>query len=384
MGLIVGIDATNLRGGGGVTHLVELLNAAELANHGIRKIVIWGGEQTLQKLPSRAWLEKISPEGLNQGLVKRIIWQRLSLSSAARTALCDVLFVPGGSYSGDFEPIVTMSRNLLPFEWRELRRYGMRPTSLKLLILRYTQSRSYRSADGVIFLTEYAKNAVLKVTGSFSGQKVIIPHGVSPRFQLAPKEQKPIREYSEINPFRLLYVSIIDQYKHQWHLIEAVHTLRSQGFPVTLDLIGPAYPLALTRLRAAIVEFDPDKVWVRYHGAVSHEALNSLYAQADLGVFASSCENLPNILLETMAAALPVACSNRGPMPEVLGEAGLYFDPENPVEIAQTLRKYLDSSALRSQKLKASVKRSQQYTWEKCANETFAFLSKIGLGKTKG
>ena len=94
MGLIVGIDATNLRSGGGVTHLVELLNATELANHGIKKIVIWGGDQTLQKLPSRAWLEKISPEALNQGLVKRIIWQHLSLSSAARTALCDVLFVP--------------------------------------------------------------------------------------------------------------------------------------------------------------------------------------------------------------------------------------------------------------------------------------------------
>jgi glycosyltransferase involved in cell wall biosynthesis len=61
----------------------------------------------------------------------------------------------------------------------------------------------------------------------------------------------------------------------------------------------------------------------------------------------------------------------------------LYFDPENPVEIAQTLRKYLDSSALRSQKLKASVRRSKQYTWEKCSNETFAFLAKMGLGKTK-
>ncbi|MAI14638.1 MAG: hypothetical protein CMM15_11505 [Rhodospirillaceae bacterium] len=384
MGLIVGIDATNLRGGGGVTHLVELLNAVELASHGIRKIVIWGGEQTLKKLPSRSWLEKISPEALNQGLVKRTFWQRLALSSAVRNALCDVLFVPGGSYSGDFEPIVTMSRNLLPFEWRELRRYGMRPMCLKLLILRYTQSRSYRSADGVIFLTEYAKNAVLKVTGPVSGQKAVIPHGVSTRFQSAPKEQKPIRDYSQMNPFRLLYVSTIDQYKHQWHLIEAVHTLRAQGFQLTLDLIGPAYSVSLTRLRAAIVEFDPDKVWVRYHGAVPHEALNGFYAQADLGVFASSCENLPNILLETMAAALPVACSNRGPMPEVLGDAGLYFDPENPVEIAQTLRKYLDSSALRSQKSKASFKRSQQYTWERCANDTFAFLSKMGLGKIKG
>ena len=312
-GLIVGIDATNLRGGGGITHLVELLTAVVPANHGITKIIIWGGEQTLYKLPRLAWLEKISPIALNKGLVARIMWQRFSLTRAARVALCDVLFVPGGSYAGEFKPIVTMSRNLLPFEWPELRRYGMRLMAFKLLILRYTQSRSYRGADGVIFLTEYAKHAVLKVTGPLAGKTVTIPHGMSPRFQLPPKEQRPIGAYNATKPFRLLYVSIVDQYKHQWHVIEAVHTLRAQGLPVVLELIGPAYSPALARLHAAITQFDPEKHWVRYHGAVPYEILNTFYAQADLGVFASSCENMPNILLETMASGLPVACSNRGP-----------------------------------------------------------------------
>jgi len=382
-GLVVGIDATNLRGGGGITHLVELLTAVIPADYGITKIVIWGGRDTLTKLPEREWLEKVSPNALNLGLYRRIIWQRFSLSVAARAALCDVLFVPGGSYAGGFKPIVTMSRNLLPFEGSELRRYGMSVMTLKLLILRYTQSRSYKSADGVIFLTKYAQNAVLKVTGPLNGVKAIIPHGISPRFQLPPKDQKGIGDYRTSRPFRMLYVSIIDQYKHQWHVIEAVHSLRAQGVPVVLDLIGPAYPAALKRMEAALVQYDPQKVWVRYHGAVAYETLNTLYAKADLGVFASSCENMPNILLETMASGLPVACSNLGPMPEVLGESGLYFNPESPVAIKNILRKYIDSPNLRSKKANASTQRCRQYNWERCAHETFCFLVDVACKKIK-
>jgi len=45
-----------------------------------------------------------------------------------------------------------------------------------------------------------------------------------------------------------------------------------------------------------------------------------------------------NILVEAMASGLPIACSNRGPMPEVLGDAGVYFDPEDPHDIARALR----------------------------------------------
>ena len=376
--LTIGIDATNLSTGGGVTHILELIKAVDPSDHGIPKVVIWGSSKILDKLPHHAWLKKVAPSMLNRGLLARTLWQRFALSRVARTAQCDVLFVPGGSYKGNFKPVVSMSQNLLPFERLELNRFGLSLIWLKLNVLRYTQSYSFRVSDGVIFLTEYAKRTVLNVTGSLSGDATIIAHGLSPRFRMQPKMQCPIEEYTETNPYRLLYVSSIYPYKHQWHLIEAVHTLRAQGFPIRLDLIGPAFPATLPRLEAAIEKFDPDKNWVFYHGPVPYDTLNNFYAQADLGVFASSCENLPIILLELMASGLPIACSNCGPMPEVLGDAGLYFDPESPLEIAQSLSKYINSPRLRSEKASASVARCQKYTWERCAKETFEFLVKIG------
>lgn len=375
--LTIGIDATNLRGGGGVTHLVELLRVAQPGDQGIQRVVVWGGLNTLNALADCPWIDKQNPPALDKGLLRRALWQRCSLSKAARDAGCDVLFVPGGSYVGNFHPVVTMSRNLLPFEMYELRRYRFTFFALKLLLLRLTQSHSFRIADGVIFLTQYARDVVWGVTGQLTGRTCIVSHGLNARFNTAPKSQRPISEYHDAQPLRVLYVSIIDEYKHQWHVVEAVAALRQQGLPIVLDLVGPAYAPALRRLNAVIDRVDARRCWVHYHGTVPFAELHHHYAQADLGLFASSCENMPNILLETMASGLPIACSNRGPMPEVLGAAGVYFNPEDPLDIARALRELLDSPQLRKDLAEESYERAQQFSWKRCAEETFTFLSGI-------
>jgi glycosyltransferase involved in cell wall biosynthesis len=375
--ITIGIDATNLRGGGGVTHLVEMLRAAKPKLHGIKRVVVWGGIPTMQLLDERPWLTKITPHALNEGLLQRTLWQRYRLSQAARDTGCDVLFVPGGSYAGNFHTVVTMSRNLLPFEMGELLRYGWSLLTLKFLLLRLMQSRSFRKADGVIFLTEYARDVVLRVTGKLRGQTCIVPHGLNPRFNKAPKLQRAIAEYDDAHPYRVLYVSIIDQYKHQWHVVEAVATLRKQGFPIVLDLVGPAYLPAFKRLNQTINCLDAERRWVHYYGAIPFNELHLRYAAADLGLFASSCENMPNILLETMASGLPIACSSRGPMPEVLGQTGVFINPEQPEDIARALRELMESPQTRTELARASYERAQQYSWLRCADETFRFLVEV-------
>ncbi len=375
--LTIGIDAANLRSGGGVTHLVELLRAIQEEVNGIDRVVIWGGRETLELVDDRPWLEKRVPTALEKGLLQRTLWQRYRLSKEVRDSGCDVLFVPGGSYAGDFRPVVNMSRNMLPFEWNELKRYGWSLFTLKLLLLRLTQSRSYKKTDGLIFLTDYARHGVFKVTGQLPCKVLIIPHGLNPRFNRAPKKQYPISDYSEANPYRVLYVSTIDQYKHQWSVVEAISALRCEGFPVVLDLVGSARPPALKRLKQVIDRLDSNRSWVRYHGTLPFGDLHYSYEQADLGLFASSCENMPNILLEKMASGLPIACSNRGPMPEVLGSGGVYFDPEQSAEIACALRDLITSPQLRSELAELNYQHAQRYSWKRCAAETVEFLALI-------
>jgi glycosyltransferase involved in cell wall biosynthesis len=377
--MILGIDAFNLIRGGGITHLVELLRAANPPRHGFERVVLWGGTTTLAMVEDRPWLNKIHEPLLDCGLPWRIFWHRLLERRRARAAGCDIVFLPGGTAASGFSPVVTMSRNMLPFEWREWRRYGWSVISLKLLLLRYTQARSLVKADGVIFLTQYARNVVCPIAGLEASRVTTIPHGISRRFFHPPRV--PQRElFTPENPCRILYVSIISPYKHQWHVVDAVARLRAEGLPVVLELIGPT-DISIGRLREAIGRADPDGAFVFTRGAVAHEALERCFAEADIGLFASSCENMPNILLESMAAGLPMACSGMGPMPEILGDAGEYFDPLDPVDIADALRRLIKAPRLRDKYAQDAYRRAKKYSWERCANDTLAFLADVAKQK---
>lgn len=379
--MILGIDASNLRDGGGVTHIAELLNACNPAEHGFSKVIIWGGSKTLNRIAEQPWLVKQYLPILDKNLLYRMLWQRFRLSRLARTEKCSLLFTPGGSYAGSFHPMVTMSRNLLPFEWKELARYGFTFKAFKMLLLRITQSATFRGSDGLIFLTAYARQIVQNIVRINQEKVTTIPHGINSRFLESPREQLPITNFSGEKPFRILYVSVIEMYKHQWNVAEAVSILRREGIPVVLDLIGPSYPPALKKLTAKLGKLDPQANYIRYYGPVPHQELHRFYSSSQLCVFASSCENMPNILLEGMAAGLPIACSSLGPMPEVLGDAGVYFNPLSVPEIVTAIKKMMASPGLRAELAAASFNRVQEYSWKRCAAETFHFLQEIALRK---
>ena len=378
----LGIDAANLRSGGGVTHIVELLRNAEPIKMGFSEVVVWGGSRILTKLENRSWLIKREEMALSQGLLKRVIWQKTRLSSLARKEECDVLLVPGGTYAGSFCPVVVMCRNMLPFEWSEIKRYGFSLMAVKWILLFFAQRRSFRVASGVIFLTSYAQSAVRKVVGHRLQTAVTIPHGVNDRFRLTAKPQEPIASYSDNKkPYRILYVSQIDWYKHQWYVVEALANLRRKGFPLRLELVGSQFPPAFKRLMRAIEKYDPNRSFVNYRGTLAYEDMVDCYAKADMCLFASSCENMPNTLIEGMASGVPIASSNRGPMPEVLKDGGVYFDPECPEEIENAILRLLDSTKLRERVAAQATRHASKYTWERCANETFQFLNKLASQK---
>ena len=378
----IGIDATNLRAGGGVTHLMELMRTAQPAENGIYHIVVWGGKPTLKALEAQPWLSKRNPPALDKGLLQRTLWQRYRLSQAARDEGCDVLFVPGGSYVGNFHPMVTMSQNMLPFEPEEAMHFGrwswMR---LKMWLLRQSQGRSFKKADGLIFLTQYARKGVGRWLGKPKGLQALIPHGIEPRFAANPKPQRSAEDYSFDQPFTFLYVSILMPYKHQIEICKAASELRRTGCPVRVRFVGEDWGLYGQQFRKTLRELDPQEDFLIWQGAIPFSELHKVYQDADAFVFASSCENMPNILIEAMTAGLPIACSNRGPMPEVLQNAGIYFDPFQPHDIAEAMRTLINSPELRFRLAAQAKELSQAYSWQRCAKETFEFISKVAASR---
>ena len=374
--MILGIDAFNLSFGGGVTHLIEVLRNADPQKFGFQKVIIWGNSSTLMKIEDRPWLCKKPLPVLDGGLIRRLLWHKFELKLLAQNAQCNILFSPGGTALSGYYPSVTMCRNMLPFEWREIRRPGFHIQSLKLLLLRWVQLISFRRVSGLIFLTAYARSSITKLVRLASDGVTTIPHGISLDFLMPPRPQLPISKYSLESPYTLVYVSKTDLYKHHDKLVYAVGKLRNQGYPLRLVLVGPKGSGALN-LEVAMNKVDPRGLFISYLGSIPYNKINALYQSADLGVFASTCENMPNILIELMASGLPIACSNSGPMPEVLGLGGEYFDPEILESIATCLKGLIDSPERREQISNLSFKEAESFSWKNCADSTFSFLEKV-------
>jgi glycosyltransferase involved in cell wall biosynthesis len=375
--MILGIDASNIRAGGGLTHLIGLLTSIKGNELGFGQVIIWASSKTLNKLPDYDWLIKKSHPIIEKSSITTLFWQVFYFSRSAQKNGCSLAFAPGGTFLSGFRPFVTMSQNMLPFELKEAFRFKGILTRLRFLTLHYTQSISFNKASGLIFLTNYARDIISAKLSIPASKTTLIPHGINPLFLNKPVIQREINSYSFEKPFRLLYVSIITAYKHQWNVAAVVAKLRQLGYPVVLDLVGPKSKEGFELLNKVISTNDPEGKFLFYHGAVDHDRLNQYYKNADAFVFASSCENMPIILIEAMSSGLPIACSDRGPMPEVLKENGFYFNPEDIESIKEALISLIENPQLRYVKAINAFEEVGLYTWEDCANKTFSYLAKV-------
>jgi glycosyltransferase involved in cell wall biosynthesis len=268
-----------------------------------------------------------------------------------------------------------MSQNMLVFQDGERQRYGWSRARLRVELIRRAQIRTLSSADGLVFPTGTGRRLALEVVTPRTENIATIPPGVGDRFRLEPRRQRPIEEHTATSPFTWLYVSRIEPYKHQWNVVGAVGMLRREGLPVELELVGTGTGRARRRLDEAMTRWDPHSEYIKDLGTVADTAPH--YHSADGAIFASSCDTPGLTLLETMAAGLPIACSNRSAMPELLGEAGEYFDPEDARSIAAALRRLLASPARRFELASRAFEQSQGHTWSRCATETLQLVARV-------
>jgi len=370
-GLVVGVDSSRNRSGGAKAHLIGITTEGDPPKHGIREVHIWTFRSLLDCIPDRPWLVKHNPNELERSLLKQLWWQATKLSGEAAAAGCDILFTTDASTLCRYKPMVVMGQDMLSYEPSVMNYFGYTKARLRLLAILFLQNRAFRHAESVIFLTKYAAKVIQKSCGPLS-RIAYIPHGVGEDF----KRAQPVHDWPTTNdrPIRCLYVSNAAMHKHQWVVVQAIAALRKRGYDVSLSLVGGGLGRAQQLLEEQIAVSDPNRVFVKQKGFVPHKDLPAILANAYLFIFASSCENMPNTLIEAMAVGLPIACSNRGPMPEVLMDGGVYFDPENADSIAGAVEQLITDQALRARVAKRAKELAGQYSWSRCADETFAFI----------
>lgn len=114
-----------------------------------------------------------------------------------------------------------------------------------------------------------------------------------------------------------------------------------------------------------------DKV-VRILGYLPYSDLPHLYNLAKLMIFPSLFEGFGFPVIEAMACGCPVVCSQTTSLPEVAGEAALYFNPEDPEEIAEKVWEAWNDVATQTQLRLAGITRAQQFDWQETARQTLA------------
>ena len=370
----IAFDLHNIRDGGGVNYIRNLLENAAPEQDGFSEIHLFGAPRLLATYPERPWITKHGFAELDGNILQRIRFVRTRLAGLLREIGIDVLYAPGGLLVTNFRPVVTISRNMMPFRtefWSMYPRFS--PDRLRLRVLRRLNARSFARADGMIFLSQTAKQVIGDFVGRPFRRVEVIPHGVDHERFRPLRPRAPLRAGGR--PVRIVYPSRLEPYKHQVEVVQAIEMLRARVPNLTVQLCGPANPAYREKFDQALARAPAAREVIEYLGEVPNAELPELYADSDLLLFASSCENLPNILIEAIASGIPIVSSNRSPMPEVCKDACLYFDPSDPRSIADALEAAIadwDASVERSRR---GLEYAASHSWATTTRSTFAFIT---------
>ncbi len=321
----------------------------------------------------------------SNNILSRTIWEKIALAKLLEEFKIDLVFCPGGTIN--FEPpkgckTAVAFQNMLIFDNKNRSKYLPGLQRLRLYLLKKISKKSFQKADQVIFLSEYAKKVIDEIIPDRKGQSIIIPHGLDESFRTANKTDIPRCSQLPEGKY-LLYVSVIHNFKSHIEVVRAYHILcNRRKTKEKLLFVGPVYKRYERLLRREINKFSlQDKV--KIIGQIPYSDMPSVYHYAKAHIFASTCENCPNVVIESLGSGRPMFLSNISPMPETAGAAAIYFNPYNPEQLAGLLLKYIDDEKFMTQVGQKAFQKSLCYDWSITAAKTFDAFRSLFNYKTK-
>ena len=313
----------------------------------------------------------------NKKRILRYLWYLWVYPRIVRKLKSDVEFYPSGQLRVYLRKALTIStcHNLLLFDPKELGKIENKKEKDFYESYRKNQTRSFKKSNSVIFLSNHSEKVVSGVVKDIK-KSTVISHGLDSVFLQHNKRSYEIRD-----KVKLLYVSPIYIYKHQIEVIKAVKILKeTMGIDVELNLIGAGNPETHKHVED-LIKSENLSGSINLIGHMDYDLLMKEYLSADIFVFASSCETFGITILEAMGSRLPIACSNRTGLSEILKDAGVYFDPEDPVDIAKAIQKLVNDIKLRESLGERSYNYSLDYTWERSASGTYDYIKGLVLNE---
>jgi glycosyltransferase involved in cell wall biosynthesis len=370
------IKATHITYGGGLTHLNKMIEwFGKIAPE--RKFLVLGKsgqERLFVEAPDNFEYRFYRAPSLN--LFAQVFWERYRLPGIVKEIGCDLLFEPGNyGARGAHCPKVILIHNIAPFDNDYIKKEN-RYQKMRLKLLKRATISSMRSSRGIIFLSEYCGDFYSGYIDDSRQKKTVIFHG-RPEVTEPLNDADVLYRYS-IDGDYILSVSHIYRYKKIKELVQSyLHALvANPGLP-PLYIAGGNYDREYVEQIKSIIKKGPYRDRVRFLGAVPEAELQTLYRNCRAFLFFSVLETCSVILIEAMTYGCPVACSNRGAIPEVTGGAALYFDPDDIEDCAFKIRAIIEDGDLNLFLRKKSLKRSEFFSWEKGARQTLDFFDEV-------
>lgn len=245
-----------------------------------------------------------------------------------------------------------------------------------LRVLSLTVPWSMRRAARIVTVSELCRAEIVEHYRVPEERVVAIPNAAGPAAQpLTEAEAKDELARLELDLRRpyLLAVGNLQPRKNLPRLFEAFRRLTVGGLDIDLVIAGPRHYLGEQVLAAGREVGDR----IHFTGYLGDRQLAACYRCAEVFVFPSLFEGFGIPALEAMAHGVPVASSSGGALPEVCGDAAVYFDPLEVESIEDALRRVLTDSDLRSGLIRAGHSRESRFSWSRSAEQTLAVYSAV-------
>ena len=321
-----------------------------------------------------AHLEGIRATDVVFGAPRETLWMDWALPRKVREMGMDVFHAPAERGIPLLKPcplVLTIHNSYERTHWREVY-----PTLRQKLWYWKFEAVNYTRADVIITVSDVTRRELIqwKIAREKQVRRVYLAPAAEFDPKPSPLDAEVARRYDIHSPY-ILYVGGYNVWKNTDALVRAFEAAQLSDHSLVIGA-RKQWDYEALRARWSSLRSFPKMRLIQ----VLPEELPSLYRGADFFVNPSVWESFSFQVTEAMASGTPLLCSNRAAMPEIAGDAAVFFDPDDREELVRLLRRFAVDAELKTDLRRRGLVRVKVFSWHETAEQTVAIYRSLVEG----